>query len=87
MSPEIVTEYFLPLYRGSVSQRLTKLCEPLFNVLVGLDLTNNKLPNLDNVYKFIIKCTSLKALNLRGNKVSIHFLMRILFILSSMQSN
>jgi len=70
MSPELVTEYFLPLYRGSVAQRMCKLVEPLYSILVGLDLSNNKLTGLENLHQMIKKCTALRALNLRGNKVS-----------------
>lgn len=69
MSPEFVNDYFLPLYRPSVVQKLTELLQPHLDSIVGLDLSNNKLPALDGLSKIINKSTALKALNLRGNKV------------------
>lgn len=70
MSPELVNDYFLPLYRPSVVQKLTELLQPHLDSIVGLDLTNNKLPSLDGLSKIINKSKALKALNLRGNRVS-----------------
>ncbi|OXA46537.1 Nuclear RNA export factor 1 [Folsomia candida] len=69
MSPEFVNDYFLPLYRPSVVQKLTELLQPHLDSIVGLDLSNNKLPALDGLSKIINKSTALKALNLRGNKI------------------
>lgn len=69
MSPEIVNDYFLPLYRKSVVDKLAEILQPHVEGIVGLDLSNNKLPALEGLAKFINKATSLKALNLRGNGI------------------
>jgi hypothetical protein len=77
MSAELVNDYFLPLYRPSVIQKLTEMLQPHLDSIVGLDLSNNKLPALEGLSKIINKSTALKALNLRGNKVIIRFLLNL----------
>lgn len=69
MSPEIVNDYFLPLYRKSVVDKLAELLQPHLDSIVGLDLSNNRLPALEGLAKLINKATSLKALNLKGNGI------------------
>lgn len=73
MSAELVNDYFLPLYRPSVIQKLADMLQPHLESIVGLDLSNNKLPALEGLSKIINKSTALKALNLRGNKVFNYF--------------
>lgn len=69
MSPGLIGEYFLPITRSSVAIKLLTLLDPMLANLVGIDLSNNKLVNLDGFGALKTKATSLKALNLSHNKV------------------
>lgn len=70
MSPALIGEYYLPLNRASVVIKLLNLLEPMLNNLVGLDLANNKMANLEGFGHLPKKAPNLKALNLGKNKVN-----------------
>ncbi len=63
MSPELIKEHFLPLTRSGVVIKLLNLLDPLLNNLVGIDLSSNRLINLDGFQGLTKKAPSLKALN------------------------
>lgn len=69
MSPELIKEYFLPLWRSGVVIKLLNLLDPLLSNLVGIDLSSNRLSSLDGFQSLTKKAPSLKALNLSKNKV------------------
>ncbi|ODN05805.1 Nuclear RNA export factor 1 [Orchesella cincta] len=68
MSQGLIREYFLPLTRASVVMKIFGLLESMLNTLVGLDLSNNKLVNLEGYGILLKKTPSLRALNLGKNK-------------------
>lgn len=73
MSPALIKEHFLPLTRTSVRIKILNLLEPMLNNIIGIDLSNNRLPNLDGFTPLVKKASSLKALNLSKNKVFYFF--------------
>ncbi|CAL8107162.1 unnamed protein product [Orchesella dallaii] len=68
MSPGLIREYFLPLTRASVVMKIVGMLDPMLNTLVRLDLSNNKLVNLEGYGLLPKKTPSLRTLNLGKNK-------------------
>jgi len=68
-SPQIVRDYYLPLFRPSVATKIFNvLCEVLPTLAI-LDLSNNRLTTLESFQKLAQLTPNLKALNLSDNKV------------------
>jgi len=69
-TPELITDYYLPLLRPIVCAKIFSIIDPFMATLQGLDLSGNRLTSLDGFSILPTKAVSLKYLSLKQNLVS-----------------
>lgn len=67
---ELCTEYYAPLSRENVFHAVVKIIADNIPDVESIDLSSNKLHNLDALKNLKDKATELKLLNLTNNKIS-----------------